>query len=543
MGGAWSLAAQVMSSAPPRDASCVTDSAGADLDGLPIASVAIKPSEPRLTGPFAPLVRRLHATTRSATIERHLLFRAGDPWNSLAVDVSGRRLRALPFLASARVTSARCADGSVLVTVETADEWSTTPEGHYTEREQTLGLHESNVLGSGRAAAVVLRWELDAATGKYRFGEELSAEDPTLRDMMRVTGAYARFSDGWRWRTGASRHEHSVADRWLLGGGVQEALQRGDTATTLHAARMRAEILAGRRLTSDGTSSALYLLGGVARERVDLRTADGALALGPRVVRRAFDGVLVGLARRAVNYDAVTWILPAGGIIDLPRSTESETVFGFGRDARRGLAAVTADGWIGRSVQPSARSLLTAALWFQGFADVRAPWSAFDAGRSSTASTRISAAAIAGPIERRWTAVVAAEQLLRPDPDAIDFVTYDVTAPLLVPDARRAATTVVARLERSTHIRRVSGGLALEGAAFTALSSRWGSVATSANERLAIGGVGLQLVPTRQGSPTVRLDLDYPFLAPLDVGHRPRLVVVVQPALGQVRGRLGALVP
>jgi hypothetical protein len=69
-------------------------------------------------------VRRLHATTEPALVQRFLLLRAGDRCDELRRAESERILRAQPYLVDARVTPYDDGRGGVLLEVETRDEFS-----------------------------------------------------------------------------------------------------------------------------------------------------------------------------------------------------------------------------------------------------------------------------------------------------------------------------------------------------------------------------------------------------------------------------------
>lgn len=96
-----------------------------------------------------------HNRTRPETIERRLLFRRGDAYDSLRWAESERLLRQEKFLADASVRSRLSSDGRTHTTVETWDKWSTAiPSGINRaggELQWILGLSEANLLGSGRS--------------------------------------------------------------------------------------------------------------------------------------------------------------------------------------------------------------------------------------------------------------------------------------------------------------------------------------------------------------------------------------------------------
>ena len=98
----------------------------------------------------------VHWTTRRSLIEGELLFRAGDCYDPLAVDESGRILRALPFLAEAEISVQEAGRDEVRVVVETRDDWTLKmdirPEWDGGLRIIHAGITEENLFGTGNLA-------------------------------------------------------------------------------------------------------------------------------------------------------------------------------------------------------------------------------------------------------------------------------------------------------------------------------------------------------------------------------------------------------
>lgn len=97
----------------------------------------------------------LHNRTRPETVERRLLFRRGDAYDSLRWAESERLLRQERFLADAKVRTRVGPDGRTSTTVETWDKWSTSVLTSLNrsggEVQWLLGVSEANLLGSGRS--------------------------------------------------------------------------------------------------------------------------------------------------------------------------------------------------------------------------------------------------------------------------------------------------------------------------------------------------------------------------------------------------------
>lgn len=96
----------------------------------------------------------LHNRTRESAVRRRLLFRTGDPIDSLRLTETERSLRGERFIAEASVRTLRLDDGRNAVEVETWDQWSTSIPTNFSraggELSWGLGLNESNLLGSGQ---------------------------------------------------------------------------------------------------------------------------------------------------------------------------------------------------------------------------------------------------------------------------------------------------------------------------------------------------------------------------------------------------------
>jgi hypothetical protein len=114
-------------------------------------------TQPRASGRLAwaySLANRLHMQTRPEVVERELLFEVGDCYDVELLRDSERLLRGFDFLADANVYGVRQPDGSVMVIVDTQDEWSARIEPRVESRGgvrlQGLRLVEDNLAGTGR---------------------------------------------------------------------------------------------------------------------------------------------------------------------------------------------------------------------------------------------------------------------------------------------------------------------------------------------------------------------------------------------------------
>lgn len=107
------------------------------------------------------LANKLHVRTRAGFIRRELLFEAGDCYDPLLLDESGRLLRSYGFIAHADVFAVEQADGSQHVVVDTQDEWTTKVDLGVSLDEglqlEVLDLTEENLFGQGVLASAFVR--------------------------------------------------------------------------------------------------------------------------------------------------------------------------------------------------------------------------------------------------------------------------------------------------------------------------------------------------------------------------------------------------
>lgn len=113
------------------------------------------------------LANSLHFTTRESVVRRELLFRAGQPYDSLAFAETARNLRSLGVFRSVAIDTVRGASGLIAV-VSTGDGWSTRPITNLNTTGSTLvptiGLEELNLLGTATHLSVRYRIHPDRST-------------------------------------------------------------------------------------------------------------------------------------------------------------------------------------------------------------------------------------------------------------------------------------------------------------------------------------------------------------------------------------------
>jgi Omp85 superfamily domain len=143
---------------------------------------------------YAKVANALHVQTRPRVIERELLFRPGEPYDSALVAESERNLRSLGLFRRVQIDSVHT-DSGVRMRVETKDGWSTRADWRFrsvgSDIEFTIGLIEDNLLGTATLAGVRYRKTVD------RTSVELGFRQPRLfAGRVGLAAAYENRSDG-----------------------------------------------------------------------------------------------------------------------------------------------------------------------------------------------------------------------------------------------------------------------------------------------------------------------------------------------------------
>ncbi len=568
----------------------------------------------------------LHTTTRPETVRQLLLFAPGDTVDPARIAQSMRQVRRLRFLAGASVGVACDAGGGVALTVTTRDQWSLTPRfavgGPGGASSAVAGLEETNVFGTGRSARAYVRSDYG------RLGEGAAYADPALFGS-RFTGAGGRevYRDGSAWSAGVRTRDAGAFERWGLGVGVRQSTLRsvvrapasapangsaaasgafdistgsvppgasapgvqrgvlpGDTVRHTGAA-----LLASRRVGGPpgAARGATFVLTGLEADRSVVTAGVRTRVVGPVGVRRTFVGADVGFARRSARYVAAPWLLPSATSVsaptadslgrdnpaELPLGTEIDAVVGLGRDLAARRPATHVDAWAGRvfpvGVRPSdgaPRALASLDLWGGGYHPL-----ASGGGSEWSAGAVRAAAGLVAPARRGlWSAHVAAERLVDPDPDVRGLAMADPVLRALPARTRFAEEALGITVERSVHVRPVTRAYVLDAALFGAASYRWdpavplsaesrtAALAGADPEHLAAGvsgapslpsyagvgsvGAGLRLVPTAFGRAALHFDVGVPVVRSAGIPARPFFGLTVTPAFGTGRGRDGGAV-
>ena len=118
-------------------------------------------------------VNKFHVITRPRVIRRELLLKEGDRYDPDLAQESERVLRALSFIADARVYSLPGPDGTVALHVETWDRFTLRLGGSLGffggDSRSRVGLGETNLFGSGKSAKFKYKTNSDNRSGSVSF--------------------------------------------------------------------------------------------------------------------------------------------------------------------------------------------------------------------------------------------------------------------------------------------------------------------------------------------------------------------------------------
>ena len=154
----------------PADSAAAADTASPVIRRIELERRDI--FDPDEHGFVARVGNALHIQTRAGTIRRELLFQPGEIYDSAKAAESERNLRALGVFRGVRVDSVRT-DSGLVAHVLTKDGWSTQIDYRFRSAggqvEFTIGLIETNLLGTASTAAVRYRKTTDRSTVALAF--------------------------------------------------------------------------------------------------------------------------------------------------------------------------------------------------------------------------------------------------------------------------------------------------------------------------------------------------------------------------------------
>lgn len=118
------------------------------------------------------MANQLHVRTRPDVIERELLFKAGQPYDSVLVAESSRNLRAMGIFRDVRVDSV-ATDSGLVMRVTTRDGWSTKIGGRFTTSGNQVAFgasfYEENFLGTATRVGVSFSTDPVRTTWSLQF--------------------------------------------------------------------------------------------------------------------------------------------------------------------------------------------------------------------------------------------------------------------------------------------------------------------------------------------------------------------------------------
>lgn len=144
---------------------------GATIDTVIVVVENVFPDERAATSALARFMNRFRFTTRPGVVRSHLVFEAGDPFDSTEVAESVRQLRELAIFQEITIDSVRGQDGLAVV-VRVRDGWSTSPQVSISASGGTvtgaIGATETNLLGTGNL--VHLSWTKEVDRNSTNIG-------------------------------------------------------------------------------------------------------------------------------------------------------------------------------------------------------------------------------------------------------------------------------------------------------------------------------------------------------------------------------------
>lgn len=156
----------------------------------------------------------IHATTRRSVVERELLFKAGDPFDSAKVAETARNLRALGIFRRVIIDSLHTDSGTVL-RVTTKDGWSTRPQFDFNstagQTAWAVGLEELNLFGRAMYAAITYSDTPDRTALTLQF-----RQPRLIASRIYATAGYQHRSDGRAVSAGMGLPFLSLASRSSL---------------------------------------------------------------------------------------------------------------------------------------------------------------------------------------------------------------------------------------------------------------------------------------------------------------------------------------
>ncbi|MEO7805247.1 MAG: hypothetical protein ABIT36_01180 [Steroidobacteraceae bacterium] len=173
------------------------------------------------------LANRAHISTREHTVEKQLLFKSGDVYDSRLLEESERILRTTRYLLDAHIRPVAYHDGIVDIEVTTQDVWTFNPSVTFGRKggvnSSGFELQELNLLGLGTQLGVGFKSNVDRDSKFIQYRDRHVGSS-----WWEVAGRYANNSDG-RLTELAAQHPFYALDTRRAGGVVLSDDQRIDS--------------------------------------------------------------------------------------------------------------------------------------------------------------------------------------------------------------------------------------------------------------------------------------------------------------------------
>jgi outer membrane protein assembly factor BamA len=199
-----------------------TDIAALEAQGVVIRAVRVNVGnvfdldDPKENNRAFGWVNALHITTRPATIEAALLFRAGEKISKQKIEETERLLREKSYLHDVTIRAVNVAEGQADIEVKTKDAWSLALGGSVSSaggtKKSSIELNEYNLFGTG------MRLGLSRRSDSERKGTQVEVGTSKAFDgWTEVNALWSRFDDGSRRAVSLVRPFYALDTRWAAG--------------------------------------------------------------------------------------------------------------------------------------------------------------------------------------------------------------------------------------------------------------------------------------------------------------------------------------
>ena len=161
-------------------------------------------------------VNALHITTRPATVEAALLFRAGERISKQKIEETERLLREKSYLHDVTIRAVNIAEGQADIEVKTKDAWSLALGGSLSSaggtKKSSIDLNEYNLFGTGMRLGLSRRSDSERKGNQVEIGTSKAFDGWT-----EVNALWSRFDDGSHRAVSMVRPFYALDTRWTAG--------------------------------------------------------------------------------------------------------------------------------------------------------------------------------------------------------------------------------------------------------------------------------------------------------------------------------------